>query len=83
MEASGSLYALLAEKFNLIPFEADETIEATIADAHEAGLLSVNEGSPLLRFERLVWSQTRQAMEYVRVLYRADRYQYYVHLSRQ
>jgi GntR family transcriptional regulator len=82
MEAAGSLYALLEEKFNIYPFEADETIEATIADAHEAALLEVNEGSPLLRIERIAWSQARETMEYVRVLYRADMYQYYVHLSR-
>lgn len=83
MEDAGSLYALLEEKFNLIPFEADETIEATVADPHEAVLLNVSEGSPLLHIERIVWSQSRQVMEFVKVLYRADKYQYYVHLSRK
>lgn len=79
---SGSLYSLLQDKFNLIPSKAYETIEATIADPEEAQLLEVQEGSPLLLFERTVWSQTRQAMEFVRVLYRADRYQYFVHLTK-
>lgn len=79
---SGSLYSLLQNKFNLIPSKAYETIEATIADPEEAQLLEVKEGSPLLLFERTVWSQTRQAMEFVRVVYRADRYQYFVHLTK-
>jgi GntR family transcriptional regulator len=79
---SGSLYSLLQNKFNLIPSKAYETIEATIADPEEAQLLEIKEGSPLLLFERTVWSQSRQAMEFVRVLYRADRYQYFVHLTK-
>lgn len=79
---SGSLYSLLQNKFNLNPSKAYETIEATIADPEEAQLLEVKEGSPLLLFERTVWSQTRQAMEFVRVVYRADRYQYFVHLTK-
>jgi GntR family transcriptional regulator, N-acetylglucosamine utilization regulator len=78
----GSLYDLLQGKFNLIPSEADETLEATIADAEEAQLLEVNIGSPLLLIERIVWSQTRYPMEFVKVLYRADRYKYFVHLNR-
>ena len=82
IDRSGSLYSLLQSKFNLIPSKAYETIEATIADPEEAQLLEVNEGSPLLLFERTVWSQTRQAMEFVRVVYRADRYQYFVHLTK-
>jgi GntR family transcriptional regulator len=82
IEQSGSLYSLLQSKFNLIPSKAYETIEATIADPEEAQLLEVNEGSPLLSFDRTVWSQTRQAMEFVRVVYRADRYQYFVHLTK-
>ncbi|MDX9865978.1 MAG: GntR family transcriptional regulator [Anaerolineaceae bacterium] len=82
VEEYGSLYNLLQEKFNLIATEADETLEATIADAYEAQLLEVNTGSPLLLIERTVWSQARYPMEFVKVLYRADRYKYFVHLNR-
>ena len=83
IEEFGSLYDLLQSKYNLVPAEADETLEATIADADEAKLLEVAEGSPLLLIERTVWSQNRKTMEFVRVLYRGDRYKYFVHLSRQ
>jgi GntR family transcriptional regulator len=82
LQATGSLYALLEAKFGLIPLEADVTVEATTADRREATLLKVNEGSPLLLVERTTFSQHRQPMEFVKVLYRADRYKYYVHMTR-
>ena len=83
LEAYGSLYKLLEEKYDRIPTEADETIESVVADEREAALLNIYPGSPLLLIQRIVWSQKREAMEYVKVIYRADRYQYYIHLSRQ
>ena len=78
----GSLYALLQSKFNLIPLEANQTIEATVASEHEAALLAVTVGSPLLLIERTTFSQQRQPMEYVKMLHRADRYKYYMHMNR-
>ncbi len=83
LEESGSLYRLFETKFNLIAVEADETLEATIAGAYEAELLEIKDGSPLLLIERTCWSQNRKPMEFVRILYRADRYKYFAHLSRR
>lgn len=82
LESAGSIYNLLAEKYHLIPTEADETLEAVLATPHEASLLQIDPGSPLLLSVRTTYSQYRRAMEYVRVLYRADRYQYYAKLTR-
>lgn len=82
VEEHGSLYELLHLKYNLIPTNAFETLEATIADEDEASLLDVNHGSPLLLIERTVWSQSWTPMEFVKVLYRGDRYKYFAHLSR-
>jgi GntR family transcriptional regulator len=79
---SGSLYALLESKFNLIPVEAEQTIEATGANKEEAALLEVEEGSPLLLVERTSLSYQRQPMEFVKMLYRADRYKYHMHINR-
>ena len=78
----GSLYTLLESKFGLIVAEADETIEATIADEREASLLDVAVGSPLLLVERTTWSHLRQPMEMVKMLYRADRYKLAIHMKR-
>lgn len=82
LEASGSLYALLEARFNLIPSEAAQTVEATLADEREAALLGIRKGSPLLLIERTTWSQTRRPMEFVKMLYRADRYKCYIHITR-
>lgn len=82
MSESGSLYRILQEKFNIIPSEADETLEVTLATAEEANMLEVTVGSPLLLSERVLFSQDRKPVEFVKILYRGDRYRYFVHLKR-
>ena len=82
IEEGGSIYAILREKFGLYPTEADETLEVTLATPEEADLLQIPVGSPLLLNERILWSQDRQAIEFVSILYRGDRYKYYVRLTR-
>jgi GntR family transcriptional regulator len=82
MQASGSLYRILQEKFNIIPSEADETLEVTLATLEEAELLEVMEGAPLLLSERVLFAQNRKPVEFVKILYRGDRYRYYVRLTR-
>lgn len=82
LEAVGSIYALLREKLHLIPTEADETLEVTVATAREATLLHIKAGSPLLLSERTTYSQTRRVIEFAKILYRGDRYQYFAKLTR-
>ena len=83
IEERGSIYAILQEKFGIYPTEADETLEVTLATREESILLNIAEGSPLLLNERTLWSQDRKAIEYVRILYRGDRYKYFVRLTRK
>lgn len=83
IEKKGSIYAILQEKFGIYPTEADETLEVTLATREEAVLLNIAEGSPLLLNERTLWSQDRKAIEFVRILYRGDKYKYFVRLTRQ
>jgi GntR family transcriptional regulator len=82
LEAYGSIYRLLQEKFHIIPTEADETLEVTLATPREAALLQVAPGSPLLLSERTAYSQERKVFEFVKILYRGDRYRYYAKLTR-
>ena len=82
METSGSLYSILQEKFNIIPSEADDTLEVALATPEEAQLLQIVEGAPLLLSERVLFAQNRKPVEYVKILYRGDRYRYYVRLTR-
>jgi len=83
IEAKGSIYAMLEMKYGIYPTEADETLEVTLATPEEAALLQVPDGSPLLLNERTLWSQDRKAIEFVRILYRGDRYKYFVRLTRK
>jgi GntR family transcriptional regulator len=82
LEIQGSIYKILQEKFHLIPTEADETLEVTLATPREASLLQIEPGSPLLLSERTTYSQFRRVFEFVKILYRGDRYQYIAKLTR-
>ncbi len=82
LEKYGSIYIMLQEKFHLIPTEADETLEAAQATQREAALLQIKPGSPLLLSERTTYSQNRRVIEFVKILYRADRYRYVAKLKR-
>jgi GntR family transcriptional regulator len=82
LEAGGSIYKIVQEKFHLIPTEADETLEVTLATPREASLLQIEPGSPLLLSERTTYSQYRRVFEFVKILYRGDRYRYIAKLTR-
>ncbi len=82
LEEVGSIYRILQEKFHLIPTEADETLEVTLATPREASLLQIEAGSPLLLSERTTYSQYRRVIEFVKILYRGDRYRYIAKLTR-
>lgn len=76
------LLFILEDRLSLQPSIANQTIEATIADAHIANLLEIRVGDPLLKAERIVLDKRERPIEYVSVLYRADRYYYTVNLKR-
>ena len=82
LEKYGSVYVILQEKFHLIPTEADETLEVTLATPRESALLNIPPGSPLLLSERTTYSQFRRVIEFVKILYRGDRYRYIAKLTR-
>lgn len=78
----GSLYALLQSRYKIKPTHAKQSLEATLASRREAELLQVNQGAPLLLLERITLDQGKVAIEYVKSLYRADRYKFYAQLHR-
>jgi GntR family transcriptional regulator len=82
LEEYGSIYRMLQEKFHLIPTEADEILEVAVATKREASLLQIKPGSPLLVSERITYSQYRRPIEFVKILYRGDRYRYFAKLTR-
>jgi len=75
------LLALL-ERCGVVVTSAEQTIAATLADSRVASLLGVAVGSALLRIRRVVHDQAGRPVEYITGLYRPDRYQYRMALSR-
>ena len=77
------LLMILEDDLGIKATEAVQSIEATIADTHVASLLGIRVGDPLLKGERTVFDVNHKPVEYVSVLYRADKYFYTVSLKRK
>ena len=77
-----SLYTVLTRKYAVEPVKARQILEATVATGREAELLKVSKGAPLLLLERSTLDKTGTAIEFVKSLYRADRYVFHVELHR-
>jgi GntR family transcriptional regulator len=77
------LLKILEDDLNINLANAYQRIEATIADSYVAPLLEIRLGDPLLRIERTVFDSHGTAVEYITVLYRADKYLYTVRLERK
>ena len=78
-----SMLSLLEEDLGIKVGGAVQTIEADIADAEVAILLNIRVGDPLLKIKRIVFDINKRPVEYVVVLYRADRYFFTVELRRR
>ncbi|MFK5980533.1 MAG: GntR family transcriptional regulator [Rhizobiaceae bacterium] len=61
---------------------AEQNITATLADTFVAEALNVKLGSPLLRISRVVFDDSNRVVEYIVGLYRPDRFEYNMMLSR-
>lgn len=81
LEREGSLWSIL-EKKGIVLTRAAETIQAVSAEARQAELLQIEEGTPLLLIEGTVYTDTAIPIEYHRMFNRGDRYKYSVHLTR-
>ncbi|MCP9957368.1 GntR family transcriptional regulator [Streptomyces sudanensis] len=77
-----SLYAALAEVYGVRPAEAEETIETSLATPREAGLLGTDVGLPMLMLSRHSIDEHGAPVEWVRSVYRGDRYKFVARLRR-
>jgi GntR family transcriptional regulator len=73
---SQSLYELLRARYGVELSWAEETIEAVVAPEREASLLGIASGGPMLLLCRLSFDPIGRPVEYVRALYRADRFRF-------
>lgn len=77
-----SLYEALSTAYGVRLAEAEETIETILATPHDAQLLGVDVGVPLLSLSRHSFDTTGAPVEYVRSLYRGDRYKFVARIRR-
>jgi GntR family transcriptional regulator len=78
----GSLYTVLAEVYGVQLVMAEETIETILAGPHEAAILQTDVGVPLLMLARHSFEAAGEPVEWVRSVYRGDRYKFVAWLRR-
>jgi GntR family transcriptional regulator len=78
-----SFYELLSERYALDVVGGQQTVEATVTNEEESEALGVPLHSPAFLFERTTRSRVGEIVEYVRSLYRGDRYRLVTELSRE
>jgi GntR family transcriptional regulator len=79
---SHSGFAVLVLFFGARVLVADETIVSVPAPPREAHLLGTDVGLPLLLLSRHSIGEDGQPVEYVRSVYRGDRYKFVARLQR-
>jgi GntR family transcriptional regulator len=82
MQRHTSLYETLRAAYGIQLAEAEETIETVLADPHDARLLGVDPGLPLLLLSRHAFDITGEPVEWAQSWYRGDRYKFVTRLRR-
>ena len=77
-----SFYELLANRYEITTVGGIQTIEPTVTNEEESSALGVPLHSPAFLFERTTRSSTGEIVEYVRSIYRGDRYKLVTELNR-
>ena len=78
---NGSFYELLQSRYGITIVGGVQTVEPTVTNEEESALLGVPLHSPAFQFERITRSSSGEAVEYVRSIYRGDRYRLVTELS--
>jgi len=71
---NGSFYELLRSRYEIAVVGGVQTVEPTVTNEEESDLLGLPLHSPAFLFERLTRASDGGIVEYVRSIYRGDRY---------
>ncbi|WP_066316505.1 GntR family transcriptional regulator [Bacillus sp. FJAT-29814] len=77
-----SLYAYIQEKLKLRISSGSQVIESSIASQTEAKLLHIGKGAPVMLIESTTYLENGTPIEYVKSVYRADRYKFILNINR-
>lgn len=81
-DLSSTPLLLVLEQAGVPVASATQTVSATVADAAAASALSVPAGAPLIDVRRVVRDRSDRAVEFIKILYRPDLYQFQMSMSR-
>ncbi len=73
----------LLERSGVVAVGADQTLSATLAGPETAEVLGVEAGSPLIAMTRIVRDAEGRGVEYLSALYRPDKHQFHMALTRE
>jgi GntR family transcriptional regulator len=73
----------LLERSGIVTAAADQTLSATLAGPDTARALSVEIGAPLLSLTRIVRGAEGRGIEHLSALYRPDKHQFHMALTRE
>lgn len=82
-DLTGSLYKILHDNYNISIKKATQCIEAGLIDKCTAKLLEVKAGTQALIIERVTYLTNDIPFEYVKSVYRGDKYKFYVDLYKK
>ena len=82
LDEDSSLYAILEEEYQVVPAQGEETIETVLAPPSVSRLLGTDSTTPMLMLTRTSRDADGRPVEYVRSLYRGDRFRLATRLSR-
>ncbi|MGQ9493120.1 MAG: GntR family transcriptional regulator [Anaerolineae bacterium] len=77
-----SLFRLLEEKYGLYLWRSEQVLRPAVATEYEAELLGVALYTPLLLAEGTTYLKEDIPIEYMTLLYRGDRYEFVIHMTR-
>ena len=78
-----SFYELLEERYDVVIASGIQTIEPTVTNEDESLALGIPLHSPAFLFERTTQTRLGEVVEYVRSIYRGDRYRLVTELNRR
>lgn len=81
--AAQHLLKTLSHRCGVEAIEAEQFIEAVVADANQSVLLGVNVGAALLSVSRTSYDRARRPVEYSVTLYRSDRARFFISQRRR
>ena len=77
-----SMYKVMEIELGVKLYKAEEWVDASTSTAEEAKLLEITPGDSILIIERLTYSVDQIPVEYVKLIFPANRYRYKVELFR-